>query len=259
MKLPGLILFMLLSVQLYAQHVNGLVLDKGDGLPIPGAVVKNGNSIQLTSSNGSFTLTNAHPGDSVRITFIGYNPYYLALGASGTDTIRVYLIPGTILLNNVNIRARYDRKIDSLQNRHEFARVFDYKAPTFIDIFDTVDRFAYTPNNYITSGNNTTQLVNVNVLSLISLFGKNKTPASRLHDLAIKQEKLDYIDERFSREKIVTLTKLKGDSLNNFIYLYRPAIDYLKTMKEYDLEIYIKKSYEEYKSGKNPDKVPVLK
>ena len=257
MKLPGVILFMLLSVQVYAQQVNGIVLDKATGQPIPGAVIKKASTIQLSSSNGNFTLTNPHIGDSVRFTLLGYQTYYLVLGAPGKDTIRVYLAPNSILLNSVNIHARHDPKIDSLQNRKEFANVFSYTAPTFMDAFVKVDPYAYIPNNYITAPNSTTSLVGIDLLSIAGLFGKNKTPASKLHQLALDNEKINYIDQRFSKEKIVELTNLHGDALVDFMYLYRPEIGALKKMSEYDLVMYIKKSFDQYKFGK--PKVPVLK
>jgi hypothetical protein len=257
MKLTGIILFMLLSVQLYAQQVNGIVLDKATGQPIPGAVVKKGSTIQLSSANGNFTLTSPHIGDSVRFTLLGYQTYYLVLGAPGKDTIRVYLVPNSILLNSVNIRARHDPKIDSLQNRKEFANVFSYTAPTFMDAFVKVDPYAYVPNNYITAPNSTTSLVGIDLLSIAGLFGKNKTPASKLHQLALDNEKINYIDQRFSKEKIVELTNLHGDALADFMYLYRPEIGTLKKMSEYDLVRYIKKSFDQYKAGK--PNVPAIK
>jgi len=257
MKIWGILLLMLLSAQLHAQQVNGILLDKNTGYPVPGAVVKKGNSIQLTASNGSFVLTNAKSGDSVRVTLIGYKVYYFALGMPGRDTIRVYLTPNSIALRSVNIQALRDRKLDSLQNRREFASIFGYKQPTLYDIFTKVDPYAYSPNNYIMASNSTAALAGIDVLSAVALLTKHKAPTSKLHDLAVNQEQLNYVDERFSKQKITSITKLQGDSLTNFIYFYRPSIQALKQMKEYDLMVYIKKSYDDFKAGKN--KVPVIK
>jgi len=256
MKLPVTMLFMLLSVQVYAQRVNGIVLDNSTKLPIPGAVVKKGTAIQLTASNGSFTIINVHVGDSIRITLVGYKVYYLVPGTIKSDTLRVYLTPNTIVLNNVNIRAQHDRKIDSLQNRREFAAAFNYKAPTFIDAIERVNRYYDPPNDFIHAGNSTTQLVTLTPLSLISLLSKNKSPQAKLHRLVLTDETSDYINEHFPRKKIIELTKLKGDSLENFIYLYRPEIERLKRMNDYDVNVYIKKSFYNYKSGKNKETGP---
>ena len=256
MKLPVIILFMLLSFHVYAQRINGLVFDNTTKLPLPGAVVKKGTSIQSTTSKGFFMLTNVHVGDSVRITLIGYKVYYLVPRVINNDTLRVYLTPNTIVLNNVNIRAMRDRKLDSLQNRREFAASFAYTAPTFLDIFERVNRYYDPPNDFIHAGNSTTQIVTLTPLSLISLLSKNNTPQSKLHRLVLTDEKADYIIEHFPRKRIVELTKLKGDSLENFIYLYRPEMERLKTMSTYDVDVYIKKSFANYRSAKNKDSGP---
>jgi len=258
LKLPGIILFLLLSAQAFAQRLNGVVLDKATGTPIPGAIVKRATTfIQLTNHNGYFTLANPHFGDTLKITSLGYLPYNLMLGMPRGDTIRVYLISSSTMLNNVDIHAKRDPRIDSITNRREFAAAFTYKAPTIKDAFVKVDPYEYVPNNYIMAQNSTTSILNLNVLSAIGLFGKNKSPDSKLHQLVINKEKLDYVDQRFTRQKVADVTKLKGDSLENFIYLYRPPAEMLRAMTDYDLLVYIKKNNEEYRSGKT--KTPVIK
>ncbi len=76
----------------------------------------------------------------------------------------------------------------------------------------------------------------------------------------LKDEQLGYVDRQFSREKITSLTSLKGDSLTDFIDKYRPTVDELKLMSDYDMIIYIKKSYSEFlKIYKKDDKSPFEK
>ncbi len=45
---------------------------------------------------------------------------------------------------------------------------------------------------------------------------------------------------------VQNLTGLTGDSLQTFMQLYRPNIDTAKYMSDYDIILYIKKSFQEY-------------
>lgn len=259
MKYLAIALSLFIALNSNAQQVIGVVRDKNTLELIPHAAVKCGNSLQVTDINGKFILTDAKPADTVRVTYLGYAVYYGLVGRHVKDTLKIYLAPITNILQDVNIRGKHDRKIDSLQNRREFSSAFNYKAPTFYDALNKVNRYQSEPYNHTGAANGNAQIVNVNMLAVLGLIGKNKTPDSKLHDLVLKDEMLNYVDEHFSKERVQRLTKMQGDSLDNFIYLYRPGIGRIKTMSEYDIDVYIKKSYAEYKSGKNPDKRPVVK
>jgi hypothetical protein len=260
MKFLALIFLLMFSLSVNAQRVIGVVLDRNTHELIPHAAVKSGSTIQVTDINGNFFLSDAKPTDTVRVTYIGYQVYYGLVGRHAKDTLKVYLSPIANVLRDVNIRGDRNRKLDSIQNRREFASAFNYKTPTFYDAFNEVNPYEeYHPFNDLERTNTTAQIVNVNMLAVLGLIGKTKTPDSKLHDLVIKDEKLNYVDERFSKKRVQTITKLQSDALADFIYLYRPSIGALKQMSDYDLDVYIKKSYSEYKAGKNPDKRPVVK
>jgi hypothetical protein len=78
------------------------------------------------------------------------------------------------------------------------------------------------------------------------MFGKNRTPQSKLQQKLIKEEEEQYLDNTFSKRKVQNLTGLKGDSLQAFMQLYRPNTDAAKYMSDYDIILYIKKNYHEY-------------
>ena len=59
-------------------------------------------------------------------------------------------------------------------------------------------------------------------------------------------EENTYVDRTFSKQRITELTNLKGDSLLNFMDDYRPTISQAKKMTDYDMVIYIKKSYADF-------------
>jgi hypothetical protein len=246
MKLWGLILFMLLSSQLFAQNYNGYVFDKTTRSPIPNAIIKNGRNVKLSYYDGYFSIANVHFGDTIKVTCIGYKPYNLFVGMTHRDTVRVFMEPSSIMLNNVSIIAQRNHILDSLNLRREFAKTFAYKAPTFADAFLTIDPYDNHPSNFITSDHSTATLVGIDLGAIASMFGKSKTPDSKLHELVLKDEEIRYVDRRFSKLRISSITNLKGDPLQSFMQTYRPPIDEIKKMTDYELMVYIKKCYGEF-------------
>jgi len=259
MRYLAIALLVVISLNSSAQQVIGVVMDKNTHELIPRAVVKFYNDLQITNINGNFFLRNAKPTDTVRVTFMGYAVNYSLVGRHPKDTLKVYLAPISNVLRDVLIRGQHDRKLDSLQNRREFASIFNYKAPTFYDAFNKVNPYEYHPDLHTGPPNGNAQIFDVNMLEVIGLLSRNKQPGKKLQTQLLRDEKLNYVDGRFTKKRIQSITKMQGDSLADFIYLYRPSIGAAKQMTDYDLDVYIKRSYAEYKSGKNPNKQPVVK
>lgn len=234
------------SFHLFAQRITGIVVDKNTMLPIAHATVSISSQTTFTSATGQFTLTAIHNGDQVKVSCIGYKPYNSAFYALGQDTIRIYLEQSAISLKNVTIKAKRNANADSLRLRKEFASVFNYKGTSFKDAFITRNPYAYVPNDYITSTNNTTTLISVNLLSVIDLLNKNKVPVSKLQKTLIREEQYNYVDQVFSKQKVTEITKLKGDSLQTFMEKYRLSIADARSMTDYEVMIYIKKCYAEF-------------
>jgi hypothetical protein len=255
MKITVVLLLALFPFRLFAQHLSGIVVDSESGLPIIYANITAAGSIAVTNYSGRFSLPVVPAGDTIRVTSVGYKPYKIAYNKIKSDTLKIYLQPGSIMLRGVNVKARHDFRLDSLRLRKEFSSVFEYQGVTFDDLFIEKDPYVYTPDDFIHATNSTTTLVSFNLLAVASLFD-NKTPTSKLQKTLLKDEGESYVDQRFSRQKITALTTLKGDSLQNFINLYRPTIAKAKKMTDYDIALYIEKSYKvfmkNYKPGANP-------
>lgn len=255
MKVPFILFLLLFPVRLFAQQLNGIVLDKSTRKPVPYATVAGVNAITSTSADGKFTISNISPGDSVKITSIGYKSYKMGFDISTPQTVTLYLQPASILLRDVVVKLKHDPTLDSIRVRKEFASVFAYKRPKFKDMFVTVDPYAYTPNNYIRATNSTASIVSVNLLSLVSLLSKkSKDPTSKLQQTLLKDEETEYIDRQFSKQKITTLTNLKGDPLLAFMDEYRPTIQQAKKMTDYEMLLYIKESYAQFIKTYDADK-----
>jgi len=246
MKSIMLFMLMLFPLGILAQDIKGSVVDKESGKPVANATVSTSRLLTSTYSDGLFVLKGIYPGDSITVKCIGYKPYKMGINLYTPKTIIIYLQQTNILLQSVAIKAKHNPKADSIRLRKQFAAVFEYKAPTFYDMFVKVDPYIYVPYNYIESTNGLSTLVTVNVLSVISLLDKNKDHTSKLQKTLLNDEETAYVDRMFSKQKITYLTNLKGDSLLDFMDDYRPSEKQVKKMSDYDMVIYIKNSYTDF-------------
>ena len=252
LKLTSTVILMLLSINLFAQRVKGIVIDKTTYLPVANAFINTPASKSISNAEGKFVLANVKPGDTLRITSIGYKPFKLIVSFLKFDTLRCYIEPAATVLSEVKIRARRNARADSLRNRREFASVFAYRSSTIKDAFIArpADLDFGKPSNHINADKSTATILSINLLSVIDMLNKNRAPQSKLQKILLKDEEDEYVDRFFSPEKVSSITNLKGDSLQNFMNQYHPEIKKVKKMSDYDMISYIKKSYAEYlKSG----------
>lgn len=237
---------MLFCSSLYAQRLSGIVLDKNTLLPVPHTTISTLKQSVFTSLLGKFTIANLRKGDTIRVTCVGYKSHYLVFSQPVSDTIRIYLERSVTPLNSVVIIGKRPSNTDSIRLRKEFAPVFAYKGTTFKDVFIPNSTNILPYNDFITSTNNMTKLLSVNLLSVFDWLGKNKTPTSKLQQTLLRDEQSNYVDQVFSRPKVSELTHLKGDSLQTFMDKYRPSSAVAHTMNDYELMLYVKKCYAEF-------------
>jgi hypothetical protein len=246
LKLSIVLLLMVSSRILHAQQLNGRVLDHNTQQSIPHATIITPKQTTVTSDKGLFTVDGLRRGDTIKITFVGYKPHFLVYSQKITDTIPIYLEQTVTSLKSVVIIGKRPSNTDSIKLRNEFGSVFNYKGTAFKDIFMSNSSYIKPYNDFITSTHSTATLVSVNLFQVLYWLGRNKTPTSKLQKTLIKDEQTNYIDQVFSRQKVVELTHLKGDSLQKFMDKYRPSAGVARTMSDYEMMIYIKKCYGEF-------------
>jgi hypothetical protein len=257
MRLFILIIFVFLSNQVFSQHLTGYIIDNVTKRPIKNALVATSSKNTYTTSTGSFVLKNFHSGDTVIVSHLGYEAYYIKhSNRSKTDTLLISLKSSSIVLEEVRISGIRNYTLDSINRRKEYAAFFAYKAPKFKDIFIT--KSPNVPTQYSPFQNSTSNLVSIDLLSVLGLLSKNNAPVPKMQKQLLKDEEYNYVDHIFSKEKVQSLTSMKGDSLQNFMNKYRPSIKELKQMTDYQLIIYIKKNYETFKNTCKPEILPPL-
>lgn len=236
MKYLLLFIFIVFAGCCYGQQIRGKVLDRDTKLPVNGAMISMGSRIVFTNILGDFSLA-ASANDSLKITCFNYKPFKL-LVTNTMETLRIELEPAKIVLNEVVIRSNRERdfKRDSAANRELYAKQFNYKAPRVID--------AFVPA--LSASNNTSQLLTVDVGALVRALTKKSSRAYKFNKLLLRDEKTDYVNQKFSHGLVARVTGLKGDTLSAFVVLYRPTYAFAHKASDYEMELYIKDCYKKF-------------
>ncbi|KQS41478.1 hypothetical protein [Pedobacter sp. Leaf194] len=234
-----ILLFILGKTQ--AQQINGQVLDYTSKLPVDNVVITYGKQTIITTATGKFSFQRNGSDETVQLNKLGYENYRLNLKNNFKD-LTIYLKPIAINLNDVLVLPKRDYLADSLKMRQDYANVFAYKAPSAKDMLVKKGlRYPTFGSNLVS--NSTSSIISLDVLKTIGLLTKNKSSISKLQKVQLKEEENNYVNHRFDAEKIAVITKLEGDSLQAFIRKYRPTAAEIRKMNDYQILMYVKRSY----------------
>lgn len=137
------------------------------------------------------------------------------------------------VLEEVKIKNRSYR-MDSLQNRRDYAKVFDFRKPNLESM---------TSIGPMGAG------IDVQELIRLFQFRKNKSTL-KFQERLMQQEKDKFIDHRFNRGLVRRLTTLDGADLELFMSIYRPTYEFILATTEYGFQAWIKNSAEQFKNRK---------
>jgi hypothetical protein len=218
--------------------MNGKVYEAGTQTALEGVSIINKNTQkgELTDRFGYFSV-DGKVGDSIQVRLLGYLPQTLAIPPGSKIVIQnIFLVIRKFQLQNVQILARPDFKRDSLLNREENAAIFNYKKPTALNAtLSTIFHPLSGLDNLI--------------------HAQKRKRMENFQDKLQTQEQDRYIDARYTRQLVSSLTNLQGEELETFMKLYRPTFESLQAFTEYDLYIKIKDDYKDYLAFKaNPPK-----
>ena len=138
-------------------------------------------------------------------------------------------LPSNVMKEIKIIQRNY--KLDSLQNRNDYAKVFDFRKPNL----ETM-----TSIGPMGAG------VDINELIRTFQFRKNRSML-RFQERLLEQEREKHIDHRFSKSLVHRLTGLDGDELGSFMQQYRPPYELVAYTNDYNFQLYIRQAYEQYK------------
>ncbi len=223
-------------VKAFGQEVtiHGTVYNMYRTKPLDGvSVICTSGRGTATDSNGNYALV-VDLKDSIYFSYLGKETmkypikdinYY-----SGFD-ISLHVDPVT--LKEIRVMP-HNYRDDSLQNRKDYEKIFDYKKPGF----------------KITDGSGGLG-AGVDLNSLIEMFERNKINRTKAFQRRLEDEEQDkYVDHRFARSVVLKITHLEGDELDSFMVKYRPSYAFCKKATDYDLYDYIKLAFSEYQKDR---------
>lgn len=180
-----------------------------------------------TATDGSYALP-VLEGDRVIFSMAGYRPDTVT---ASFQLLLTQYDPGlkiqTITLRGVTVISSY--QADSMARRAYYQDAFNQKN--------------------ITGDNRPTDGVGISV-SPLSYFSKAAKQKRQLKRTVIKQEEDAYIDHSFPREWVKNLTGLTPDSLNLFMYRYRPSYKFCRNTDRMGMLVYINDKLKEFRTGK---------
>jgi hypothetical protein len=195
------------------------------------------------STNGRLTMTDSlghyqidvREKDSVWFSFLGKpTPKYPVLKIADVTQFDIALRLKVDVLQEVRIKTR-NYKEDSIQNRKDYAKIFNYQKPSLSTMTSVGPMGA-----------------GIDVAELIRLFQFRKNKAAlKFQERLLEEEKEKFIDRRFNKGLVRRLTELDGDELNQFMERFRPGFEFAAGTSDYDFQFYIKRAAEVYKSLKN--------
>jgi len=184
-----------------------------------------------TDSNGNYAITVSIK-DSLYFSYLGRaTAKFPVMNINSLNGFDIALHVDPVELKEVRVMPR-NYHYDSLQNRQDYARIFNYRKPGFHpDI--------------------TGMGVGLDLNQLIEMFNRAKTRRTLAFQRRLVDEEKDgYVDFRFNRSIVLKVTHLEGDELDSFMMRYRPSYDFCRRATDYDLLDYIKLAFHEYQKDR---------
>lgn len=237
-------LFIFLSTILahtHAQNIKlrGTVYDYFTKKPLDAVTVQTtAGSNTTTDSAGKFTIPVTKK-DSVWFSFLSKNTVkYPVDTIVDLSNFEIALYVDAVWLPAVKVR-NSNYKFDSLQNRIEYSKVFNFRKPGLK--LTSSSPSSYVPGS-VTAGIDLDELIN------FFRFRRNREMLNMQQRL-IQQEQDKYVNHRYSKYLVQKLTSLSGAALDSFILLSRPSYELLQAMNDLELGYYIQQFYKLYQGN----------
>jgi hypothetical protein len=241
MRIPkaayGIFPIMLVSSATFAQQVlTGKVRKKGGDEVLLSVSVQNKNQkkYNLSDIGGNYRIP-AKKGDSIIFSSAGYKPDttivngWMFAEANGYD---VFLEPNLVELPTYRVGELNNYQLDSLKRKEDYAWL------------DNVHQVKLAGGKRFSDG------VGIS-FSPINYFYGPEANRRKLRRRLEQEEKDYYIDYRFPRPYVARMTRLTGDSLQLFMYRYRPTYKFCRKASNEEILHYISDKLKRFRnSGK---------
>ena len=215
--------------------VKGEVFDSSGRYPIQRvSVLSSRGGGTVTDSNGHYSIILSEA-DSIWFSYLNKpTKKFLVKDIKTPYAFNIAIQTFIPILPEVRTRNRYYRQ-DSLQNRQDYAKIFNYEKPGVS----------------ITMSNGTAGIGLEDMINSFR-FKKNKRTLA-FQDRLITQEQEGYVKYRFSKLLVRRITQETDDAeLNKFMFMYQPSYLFTARADDYTFHKYVKDSWARYKRGYKP-------
>lgn len=215
--------------------IKGTVYDISQKIPLSSvSVVSTSGPQVVTDSIGEYRII-VPENDSLYFSYLGKRSPWFSVKAINNPwnfdiALRVYApdLPEIFI-------TKQSYHEDSLQNRREYEKIFDYRSPHIATSTSSGDPGA---------------TVGVDLDALVNMFRFDYNKRQKGYQKFFEWEEQEkYIDHRFNKPMIKRLTNLPDDQIADFVKQYRPTYEFVESISEVDLGTYIQKCKEDYDSG----------
>ncbi len=241
-----LIAFTELSAQII---VRGRVFDITKKTPLEAVTVRTTSGRgAISDSLGYYVITARNESDSVYFSFLDKNTNKFAVSTIPLiDNFEVSIHVNVRELPSVLVRTRNYRE-DSIQNRQDYAKVFNFKKPTLRTVTNSSSAVGAA----------------FDLESIINMFRfRHNRNMAKFRERLLQQERDAYVNHRFSKRFVGKVTQLKQPELDTFMLQFRPSYDLVTRCNDLELGYYIQEAFKMYLSIKNgtswqPPKTPLI-
>jgi hypothetical protein len=202
-------------------HIEGTVYDRTQRFPMRGvSVMGTSGAGTATDSLGHYSIR-LQPADSLYFSYLGKISGKIPVKyIDNTAPFDMSLDAPVDTLTTVFVGPRSYRE-DSLENRREYQKLFNYDAMGFLE-----DKKA-TGNSAFGLG------IDMDIF----WNGKRNKRMDNFREFLEQEEKDKYIDHRFTKALVRKITGLQPPALDSFMRAYRPSYDFIQSF-ETDMEYY---------------------
>ncbi|MBX2922865.1 MAG: hypothetical protein KF746_11775 [Chitinophagaceae bacterium] len=220
-----------------AQEVRGTVYDITQKYVLPSvSVLSTSGYGTATDSLGTYRIR-VQTGDSIWFSYLGKaTPKYAVATIQNPAAFDISIMIAAVELPGISIR-KPGYRFDSLQNRKEYAKAFNYRAPGLRITSLSPGSSSLGPG------------VGLDINELINVFRfRRNRNMEFIQGWLIKEEQDKYIDYRFNKAFIRKLTFLYDEEeMEVFMKYYRPEYDWIVSLNDAELGMYILECFEDFK------------
>lgn len=223
----------------YAQTiiVRGTVYDSSRNFPLEAvSVISTSGTGTYTRADGTYEIP-VRERDSIWFSYLNKPTIkYPVLKMANPLAFDIALHVSVPTLHEVKVRQR-DYRFDSIQNRRDYAKIFDYRKPGLRPV---------TPQYGAGMGFDLQEIIN------IFRFRQNRSMEAFQQRLLLEEQE-KFINHRFNKALVRRLTLLESPALDSFMAIYRPSYTFTRTAGDYDFQYYIKAAFFRFKHGLKPE------